>query len=83
MHPSQPNFALPSDNSIRLKCILGVMMVRQASATAREAETDQAASQTEARAVETRTGAGRETDSTTAIETETTKVAETGTGSTQ
>ena len=59
------------------------MMIREASATAREAETDQAASQTEEKGVETRTGAGRETDTTTAIETETTNVAETATGSTQ
>ncbi len=58
-------------------------VIREASATARKAETDQAASQTEAKAVETRTGAGRETDTTTAIETETANVAETATGSTQ
>jgi hypothetical protein len=51
-------------------------MIREASATAREAETDQA------EAVETRTGAGREIDTTTAIETETAIVAETATGST-
>jgi hypothetical protein len=57
-------------------------MLRDASATAIEAETDQAASQTEARAVETRTGPGRETDTTTAIETETANVAETVTGCT-
>ena len=58
------------------------MMILEASATAREAETDQAASRTEAKAVGTRTGARRETDTTRAIETETDKVAEPATEST-
>ena len=57
-------------------------MFREASATAREVEMDQAASQTEAKAVETRTGAGSDTDIPTAIETVTANVAETATGST-
>ena len=48
------------------------MMILEASATAREAETDQAASRTEEKADETRKGVGRETDTTTReIETET------------
>jgi hypothetical protein len=72
----------PASNSIRLKCTPGIMIL-EASATAREAETDQAASRTEAKAVGTRTGAGRETDTTRAIETETDKVAETATESTR
>jgi hypothetical protein len=59
-----------------------MMMILEASATAREAETDQAASPTEDKAVETRTGAGRDTDTTTAMETEEANVAETATGST-
>ena len=53
-------------------------MIREASATAREAEVDQAASLTEAKAVETRTAAGGETDTTTTIETETANVATAG-----
>jgi hypothetical protein len=73
----------PTSNSIRLKCMPGIMMILEASATVREAETDQAASRTEAKAVGTRTGAGRETDTTRAIETETDKVAETATESTR
>ena len=59
------------------------MMILEASATGREAERDQAASRTEAKEVETRTGAGRETDTKSAIETETDKVAETATKSTR
>ena len=59
------------------------MMILEASATVREAEMDQAASRTEANEVETRTGAGRETDTTRAMETETDKVAETATESTR
>jgi hypothetical protein len=63
---NDPMLQGPASNSIKLKCTLGMMILE---ATAREAETDQAANQTEAKAVETRTGAGRETDTTTAIET--------------
>ena len=80
-HAHSPMLHGPESNSIRLKCTLGIM-IREASATARKAETDQAASQTEAKAVETRTGAGRQTDTSTAIGTETANVAETATGST-
>ena len=48
------------------------MMILEASATVREAEMDQAASRTEAKADETRKGVGRETDTTTReMETET------------
>ena len=47
------------------------MMILEASATAREAETDQAASRTEAKADETRKAVGSETDTTREIETET------------
>ena len=50
----------PASTSIRLKYTFGIMMRREASATDRETETDQTASQTEAKDVETRTGAGRE-----------------------
>ena len=51
--------------------------------TAGEAETDQAASRTEAKAVEKRTGAGRKTDTTRVIETKTDNVAKTATESTR
>ena len=64
----------PANNSIRLKCTLGIMMILEASATAREAKTDQEASRTEAKAVGTRTRPGRDTDTTRAIETEAGKV---------
>ena len=48
------------------------MMIRESSATAREADKDQAASRTEAKADKTRKGVGRETDTTTReMETET------------
>jgi hypothetical protein len=57
------------------------MMIRQASATVREAGYP-VASHTEAKAVETRTGAGRETDTTKGIESETANVQETATEST-
>ena len=53
------------------------MMIREASATAREAETVQAASQTEAKAVEAKTGAGREEDVMRKREPETENLAET------
>ncbi len=68
-HPHNPMLHGPASNSIRLKCTLGIMMIRESSATARESETEQAAIQTETKTVETRPGAGRETDTTTVIET--------------
>jgi hypothetical protein len=58
------------------------MMLLEASITAREADTEQAASRTEAKAVETRTGPWRETDTTRAIATQTYNVTKTDTEST-
>jgi len=55
-------------------------MIMEDSSTAREAETDQSDSQTEARTVETRTGAGRETDMMRKREHETENLAETRKG---